>query len=752
HSIFSAGYPLGDNGPVMERHTPQPITLTAEPVADASAAEAIVATEFLTAFDINHGPLVRWRLLSLAADDHQLIQTEHHLAHDGWSFNLVLGELQAVYRAHRTGESTPLPPARDFGEAVRERRQHYEQQQAARDMAWWQQELAGLQPALALPRDFPLPDKERFTGHTDRLVIDESLMQTHRALARSLGTTPFVTLLCTLLILLYRKTGQADLAIGSGVADRADDATAQLPGMLVNTILLRHDLSGDPTLQELVQRVHRHTLAALDHQSFPFDRTLALLRAQGTAGCWSSPEVMFSMHNSPSPAVDWPGLSVELREALSSGTAKSPLNLVLLPTHPSADGRQSAAITLIWEYSDQHFHADTMRAWQQEFFSLLAQWPQHTDARLSAISGRAMPKAAPVSCAVQPFCQATVPAAFTHDHRASAIAAELTRLWESWLGGPIDPRSHFIDLGGHSLLAVQLIIRVRELFGVEVALDTFLDNPSITGLTQAILDAQRAQPDAAADAHSDMWRPIVPGPAQDALFVVPGSYAREKHWYVHRQLAAGLQLQRPVYALHPPHARPQPSVEAMAADAVNALKTLCPNGVSVLVGECVGGVLAFEIARQLSAAGTPVQRLVLLDSHYPARAPGGIRKRISDAWKRGRLPQQFRWALQRGWIRLQGWRDGCDEATIARRIEQATPLIPSADAARYLRALASYTLQPWDGRIDYVLSEQMARHAPASPWCQAAQVQVHQATGDHHEYLRGCLEQNSALFRQLLSP
>jgi len=755
HSIFSAGYPLGDNGPVMERHAPQPITLIAEAVSDDAAAEAIVATEFLTAFDINRGPLVRWRLLALAADDHLLIQTEHHLAHDGWSFNLVLRELQAVYRSHHTGETATLPAARDFGEAVRERRQRYEQRQAARDMAWWRQELAGLQPALALPRDFPLPDKERFTGHTDRLVIDEALMHTHQALARTLGTTPFVTLLCTLLILLYRKTGQADLAIGSGVADRADAATAQLPGMLVNTILLRHDLSGDPTLRELAQRVHRHTLAALDHQGFPFDRTLALLRAQGTAGCWSSPEVMFSMHNSPSPALDWPGLSVELREALSSGTAKSPLNLVLLPTHPSADGQQSAAITLIWEYSDQHFHADTMRAWQQEFFGLLAQWPQQADARLSAISGRATPKAAPVSCAVQPFCQATVPPAFTTDSRATAIAAELTRLWESWLGGPIDPRSHFIDLGGHSLLAVQLIIRVRELFGVEVALDTFLDNPSITGLTQAILNAQTQAQETPATSNDDapgLWRAVVPGPAKDAIFVVPGSYAREKHWYVHRQMAAGLQLQRPIYALYPPHTRPQPSVEAMAADAVKALKALSPNGASVLVGECVGGVLAFEIARQLDEAGMPVQRLVLLDSHYPARAPGGIRKRISDAWKRGRLPQQLRWAAQRGWIRIKGWRDGCDEATIARRIEQARPIIRPAEAAHYLRALASYTLKPWDGRIDYVLSEQMARHAPASPWCQAAQVQVHQATGSHHEYLRGRLKENSVLFRQLLSP
>src|SRR5690606_11990554 len=112
-------------------------------------------------------------------------------------------------------------------------------------------------------------------------------------------------------------------------------------------------------------------LAALDHQSYPFDRALACLRAQGTAGGWSAPEVMFSMHNSPAPALDWPGLQVELTEALSCGTAKSPLNLVLLPAHPAADGTQSLALTLIWEYNAQYFRADTMRGWQQEYLALL---------------------------------------------------------------------------------------------------------------------------------------------------------------------------------------------------------------------------------------------------------------------------------------------------------------------------------------------------------------------------------------------
>src|SRR5690606_27294101 len=135
-----------ETGPVMQRHAPALLTLQPEPVADEAAAQRRIAEEFLTAFDITHGPLIRWRLLRLAPDNHLLVQTEHHLAHDGWSYNIELGEMQAVYRAHVQGQTPQLPPADDFGTYVRARRARYAQRQAGLDAAWWQQDLAGCRP------------------------------------------------------------------------------------------------------------------------------------------------------------------------------------------------------------------------------------------------------------------------------------------------------------------------------------------------------------------------------------------------------------------------------------------------------------------------------------------------------------------------------------------------------------------------------------------------------------------------------
>lgn len=745
HSILRATFPLGPNGPEMTLHEPRPVVLAPVQTDDVPA---FLAAEFLAPVDIGNGPLVRWRLVRLGPDHHVLVLTDHHLVHDGWSFNVVLDELQQLYRAYREERPSPLPPAPDFAAVMSACRARYERQQLAGDERWWRQALVGCAPALALPWDFAPSGKESFEGHTTRLPLPRRLIDTHREMARALGTTPFVTLLTAFLIQLYRRTGQPEVCVGSGAANRADPEAERLPGMLVNTLLLRFDLTGDPTVGELAQRVHRTAVQAWDHQGLPFDRVVSLLRQQGTVGDWSSPEVMFSMHNSPSPALDWPGLRVRVTIGLSYGTAKSPLNLVLLPEFPdsdSPDDPDAPAMTLIWEYGTACFTKPTMQAWREEYLDLLRQLPRLQFARISRLAGDAPRRGAVAVSAETRSRLAARNQVPENDPRSGYIQAELTRIWAEWFDEPavgLDQR--FFDLGGHSLLAVRLMVRIRDAFGVEVPLGAFFDDPTIAGLTVAILRS------GSGDAPG-LWRNVAPGPAVPPLWAVPGGDAREVHWYEFAAVAQTFRKKRPVHALYPPHSRDQPDVGPIASDATDALLAAQPQGPYDIVGSCVGGVLAFEIARQLTARGCIVRRFVLLDSHYPAREPGSKVRQVARSWTRvRRLWRRCRAAGHR-LVGLKMRLEGRSATAVQQYLELARQWSPQKYSETYMLKLAGWRLRHWSGVIDYVVSESLRERHPERAWePYAAGMRVHGAVGDHATYLNSRVEENGELLRSLL--
>ena len=741
HAILRAGFPLGRGRPEMVPGEAAPIALAPVKVDDVPA---FIAAEFLAPMDIARGPLIRWRLLRLAANRHLLVQTEHHLVHDGWSFNLLMEEMQELYRAHREGRPSSLPPAPDFAVVMSDCRARYERRREE-DEHWWRQHLAGCTPSIHLPWDRTPPTQESFAGHTVRLSLPRRLIDAHQEMARAFGTTPFVTLLSAFLLLLYRHSGDRELCIGSAVANRADPEVQRLPGMLVNTLLLRFDLGGNPTVVALTKRVHDVIVQASDHQGMPFDRVVALLRREGGVQEWSSPEIMFSMHSSPSPRIDWPGLGVRITEGLSSGTAKSPLNVVLLPTHPDPeipDGPDTPAMTLIWEYGTARFEEARMQAWREEYVDLVGQLPRRLFSPITDLVGASQRAPETVSRKAT-VCGKTMPAT-AQDARSEYIRAELAGIWGEWFAGSIGPEDHFFDVGGHSLLAVRLMVRIRETFGVDVPLATLFEHPTISGMTAAIARSESA-------GTAGLWRNVAPGPDVRSLWVVPGGYAREVHWHVFAALAQTLGRKRPVQALYPTHSRRRRDVTTIAAEAADTLRALQPRGPYDIVGSCIGGVVAFEVARHLTARGCIVRRLVLLDSVYPAREGGSRFRQYARSFTLARgLLHRLRPVGQRLLaviMRLQGV-----GAPVARqRLELARQWNPPRYSERYLVELARHRLRHWDGVIDFVVSETLCERHPERAWePYAAAIRVHRAVGDHVTYLGSRIRDNQELFRSLL--
>jgi hypothetical protein len=219
--------------------------------------------EAVLAFDLHRGPLIRAGLLRLGEEEHILLLTMHHIVFDGWSEGVLFRELAAFYEGFSTGQPAPhsdLPiQYRDF--AVWQK-QWLQGEIFDAQLAYWKKQLAGA-PVLELPTDHPRPSVQTFRGSQQFLFIPKALTERLTAISRAEGTTLFMTLLAAFQTLLHRYTGKDDILVGSPVAGRNRTDIEALIGFFVNTLILRADLSGDPSFRELLERVRKLALGSL---------------------------------------------------------------------------------------------------------------------------------------------------------------------------------------------------------------------------------------------------------------------------------------------------------------------------------------------------------------------------------------------------------------------------------------------------------------------------------------------------------
>ncbi|HEY3478687.1 MAG TPA: condensation domain-containing protein, partial [Streptomyces sp.] len=300
------------------------VDLSALPAGPREAeALRLAGAEARAPFDLEHGPVLRARLLRLAAEEHLLALTVHHIAADGWSLGVLLREVAALYAG------SPLPPLpvqyADF--AVWQRR-WLAGAALERETAWWRGELAGAPPALDLPADRPRPAVRGARGAhlTFRWPVETA--SGVAVLARRAAATPFMILLGLFQSLLARHAGREDVVVGVPVAGRDRTEIEGLIGFFVNTLVLRTSLGGDPAFLELIARVRRTALGAWEHQHLPFEKLVEELAPQRDPSRTPLVQVAFAFQNVPRPEVDLGGLRL-LPVEVSSGTAKFDLTVTL---------------------------------------------------------------------------------------------------------------------------------------------------------------------------------------------------------------------------------------------------------------------------------------------------------------------------------------------------------------------------------------------------------------------------------------
>jgi amino acid adenylation domain-containing protein len=328
--------------------------LSAHPDRDAGLRR-VMAGEAAAPFDLERGPVVRGRLVRLAEDDHVLLLTVHHVACDGWSLGVLVRDLSALYAAFRRGDPDPLPPLPvQYADYAAWQRRWAEGEALRRQADYWKETLAGAPELLELPADRPRPARQDFAGGRAALELDEALTAGLRALARRHETTLFTVLLAGYAAVLGRLSGEADVVVGTPAANRGRSEVEGLIGFFVNTLALRVDLSGSPTVAELVGRVKARALEAQQHAELPFERVVELLRPARSLSYSPLFQAVLSWQDASAAGAELPGLTVEDVEA-PHPVAKYDLSVWLRETGGRIVGGATYAAAL--------FDAATVERW-----------------------------------------------------------------------------------------------------------------------------------------------------------------------------------------------------------------------------------------------------------------------------------------------------------------------------------------------------------------------------------------------------
>lgn len=306
----------------------------------------LVEEEASASFDLEDGPLIRGRLIRTGQQQHALLITMHHIVSDGWSLGVLLEELNVLYRTYVEGEEDPLPELKvQYADYAVWQRKWMEGEVLKQQAEYWKNLLVGVPGLLELPADYERPIQQDYAGAFVELTLEEELTARLTELSRARGTTMFMTLLAAWAALLGRLSGQHEVVIGTAAANRGRAEIEKLIGCFVNTLAVRVDLSGEPTVAELLERVKVQVLGAQQHQDLPFDHVVGLVQPVRSFAHNPLFQVMFAWQNVPAAKLEFPGLEVEeLRPA--SITTKFDLRLSLRPTEKKIIGGATYATSL----------------------------------------------------------------------------------------------------------------------------------------------------------------------------------------------------------------------------------------------------------------------------------------------------------------------------------------------------------------------------------------------------------------------
>ena len=355
------------------------------PLADLAALPAerrqealadLLREEASLAFDLGRDLLLRGKLFRMARDEHVLALTTHHIASDGWSRGILARELGLLYQAFLKGEPSPLPDLPiQYADYAAWQRGWLQGAELETQSAYWRQKLKGLS-ALELPTDRTRPKVQSFKGGLRSIQLSKTLVEALRGLGQAQNATLFMTLASAFLVLLHRYSGQDDIALGMPIAGRKTIELENMIGFFANTLVLRGNLSGDPSFLAFSEQVRLSALEAYSHQDLPFAKLVEELHPERDLSRSPLFQVMLVLQNAPSTDLELDNLSLRRLET-ETDTAKFDLSLLLSERGEGLEG--------FLEYASDLYDPETIERMIGHFQVLLEGIVARPQARLSEL-------------------------------------------------------------------------------------------------------------------------------------------------------------------------------------------------------------------------------------------------------------------------------------------------------------------------------------------------------------------------------
>ncbi|KAF9277586.1 hypothetical protein BGZ68_009184, partial [Mortierella alpina] len=323
---------------------------------------ALVAKDVHTPFDLTQGPLIRATLIQTADDEHILSLTQHHIVSDGWSMAIMTRELSELYSAHCKGVAHSLPELSvQYPDYTAWQRQWFSGDRLKDQAEYWRKTLTGVPVMIELPTDRPRPSHQSFAGARIPIALDAELTSSLKRLSQEHGVTLFMTILTAWSVVLSRLSGQDDIVIGTPSANRGCHEVETMMGLFVNTLALRVDLSADPTVRNLLDRVRKCTLGAHEHQDLPFEQVVEIVQPPRKMDHTPLFQVIFAWHTNDASDWDLHGVKTSAHE-LNYAIAKFDLELTLFETENGGIAGGLRYVTTLFDQSTMERHIGCLTA------------------------------------------------------------------------------------------------------------------------------------------------------------------------------------------------------------------------------------------------------------------------------------------------------------------------------------------------------------------------------------------------------